>query len=273
LKEQLALLPEKYISNESKLPLLFAYNTVKTAGETDTKKQIDFKYAHRPMWYGVIFLLLYQVPESFADLAIATTETELLLGAYQPSFSPHLSAGKATTYTNISIGVKYVAPIFGGIIADGFLGDYYTIICAGLLYIPGLLLISLSTFPALLGATFNITALGAGLFVLQPLGYGINKAVMNVFTAKQFYPIPPVGATRVILCPSVRCCQYRCGCRTNPCGYVSTNQSANRICDSCLFNDHWPTCFYIGLQTIRHQPNTKEDGYRYSKAHWEEGCL
>jgi POT family proton-dependent oligopeptide transporter len=56
-------------------------------------------------------------------------------------------------------------------------------------YLPGLVLIAMTTVPGLLGDTFNKTALSVGLLGLWPLGTGIVKAVVNVFGAKQFHPL------------------------------------------------------------------------------------
>lgn len=56
-------------------------------------------------------------------------------------------------------------------------------------YLPGLLLISLTTFPYLLGPTFNLSVLKAGLLGLMPTGAGFIKPIVNVFGAKQFHPV------------------------------------------------------------------------------------
>jgi len=56
-------------------------------------------------------------------------------------------------------------------------------------YLPGLLLISLTTFPSLLGPTFNLGVLKAGLLGLMPTGAGFIKPIVNVFGAKQFHPV------------------------------------------------------------------------------------
>jgi dipeptide/tripeptide permease len=107
-------------------------------------------------------------------------------------------------------------------LADQLFGDYYTII-VGIFcfYLPGILLIALTTIPGLLVSpsrwmsrnsssvdgddhfmpleeatttsssvsSFNGTALAFGLLVLWPTGTGIVKSVVNVFGAKQFHPL------------------------------------------------------------------------------------
>lgn len=81
-------------------------------------------------------------------------------------------------------------PFAGAFLADSILGDYWTILFgAFLFYIPGLVLVFLSSIPHVLGETFNTTALAIGLLVLWPTGTGIVKSVVNVFGAKQFHPL------------------------------------------------------------------------------------
>jgi hypothetical protein len=81
-------------------------------------------------------------------------------------------------------------PFVGAFLADSLLGDYWSIIFGAVVfYLPGLLLITLSTVPHLLGETFNKSALSLGLLVLWPTGTGIVKSIVNVFGAKQFHPL------------------------------------------------------------------------------------
>ena len=138
-----------------------------------------------------------------------------MVGSYDSEWNPGMTDVQAASFTSASIGIAYSAPFIGGIVADGVLGDYWSImfgVCA--LYIPGLILIALTTFPELvswmassmshlvstlwlthslslpsqLGSAFNTNALKAGLLVLMPIGTGFIKPVVNVFGAKQFHP-------------------------------------------------------------------------------------
>ena len=91
---------------------------------------------------------------------------------------------------SLGIAIAYTAPFIGAILADSVLGDYTSILVGSLVfYIPGLLLIALTTVPYLLGDTFNTTALKLGLLFLWPIGTGIVKSTVNIFGAKQFHPI------------------------------------------------------------------------------------
>ena len=89
-----------------------------------------------------------------------------------------------------STAVAYTTPFLGALLADRILGEYVTILVGCLLcYIPGLLLIALTTIPLFLGNEFNRSAINWGLLVLWPMGTGMVKACVNVFGAKQFHPI------------------------------------------------------------------------------------
>jgi dipeptide/tripeptide permease len=86
--------------------------------------------------------------------------------------------------------VAYTTPFLGALLADNILGEYITIFIGSVLcYIPGLLLIALTTIPNFLGRDFNASAVQWGLLVLWPIGTGMVKACVNVFGAKQFHPI------------------------------------------------------------------------------------
>lgn len=93
-------------------------------------------------------------------------------------------------YVSISVAVAYTAPFLGAFLADQVLGDYWTILSGTIFfYLPGLLLIALTTIPGFLGKEFNQSALAFGLLFLWPTGTGIVKSAVNVFGAKQFHPL------------------------------------------------------------------------------------
>jgi POT family proton-dependent oligopeptide transporter len=187
--EELACLPDKFLSDIKSRPLKFTYTINK---DTETEQHIDLKYALKPLLYSVMFILFYQALEPLAFYGIATTETSFLLGSYNndQSWGPNLQAAKASRFVNLTNGIARSSALIGGIIADGFLGDFNTIIMAvTCLYLPGLLIIGLTTFPGLLGSDFNYTALESSLYVLVPIGMGFNKACMNAFGAKQLHSI------------------------------------------------------------------------------------
>ena len=180
-KEQLSLLPSKFLSDDPKRPLLL------------TAKGVAYKYALRPLFFSALAILLIEFFERLAYYTIYQTETEFLGGAYSTAYatpntnwSAALQPAQATKFTMWSSIIAYIAPFIGGIVADGLLGDYFGIIVGiSLFYLPGLLVIALVTFPGVLGSTFNMTALRVGMLGLMPIGTGFIKSLVNVFGAKQ----------------------------------------------------------------------------------------
>jgi len=179
LAEQLALLPAEFLSGNKTRPLLH----VDDAGE-------EHHYALKPMFYSVIFILFVELLERFSFYGINYTQTSYLTGAYNPDWNAGYSSIGASSYVSISTAIAYTAPFLGAILADSFLGDYNTILIGSMLfYVPGLLLIALTTIPNLLGESFNTSFLAMGLLCLWPVGTGMVKSVVNVFGAKQHHPV------------------------------------------------------------------------------------
>lgn len=147
-------------------------------------------YALQPMFYSVIFILLVELLERFSFYGIQYTQTSFLTGAYNHNWNAGMTAVGASSYVSISTAVAYTMPFLGAYLADSILGDYWSILFGALcLYLPGLLLIMLSSVPYLLGDSFNTMALSVGLLVLWPMGTGVVKSIVNVFGAKQFHPL------------------------------------------------------------------------------------
>lgn len=177
-KEQLSLLPEKYLSDDPKRPLLLTID-----GQS-------FKYALKPLYYSAAIVLIIELFERLAFYGINNTQTEFLTGGYNPNWSPDMQPVVASSYTQLAYNIAYAAPFLGGIVADGWLGDFWGIVTGVVVfYLPGLLLIALSVFPYLLGSTFPTTILKIGFLGLMPIGTGFIKSLVNVFGAKQFHPL------------------------------------------------------------------------------------
>jgi POT family proton-dependent oligopeptide transporter len=177
--EQLPSLPDFCLSGNKERPLLH----VNEKGDTST-------YALQPMFYSVIFILLVELLERFSFYGIQYTQTSYLTGAYNHSWNAGMTAVGASSYVSIATAVAYTMPFVGAYLADSLMGDYFAILFGALvLYLPGLVVIMLSTVPYLLGDTFNKAALSFGLLFLWPTGTGVVKSIVNVFGAKQFHPL------------------------------------------------------------------------------------
>lgn len=179
-KEQLELVPEKYLSD----------NPIRPLKMVDEKTGETFTYSLNPMLYSAICILVIEGLERLSYYGINTTQTAYLLGAYNEEWNAGMTSVQASSYTSTSIALAYTSPFIGGIVADGFLGDFYSILLGvSCFYLPGIIMISLTTFPYLLGETFPIKVLTAGMLALMPLGTGFIKSVVNVFGAKQYHPL------------------------------------------------------------------------------------
>lgn len=134
--------------------------------------------------------------ERFSFYGINYTTTAYLTGEYNDDWNADMPSVIASSYVSISTAVAYTTPFLGALLADNMLGEYMTILLGCVVcYIPGLLLIALTTIPEFMmwpifgGRTFNRAAVDWGLLVLWPMGTGMVKACVNVFGAKQFHPV------------------------------------------------------------------------------------
>lgn len=178
-EEQLATLPDICRSGNKERPL----RHVNEKGQVST-------YALAPMFYSVIFILLVELLERFSFYGVNYTQTSFLTGVYDSHWNAGMTSVGASSFVSISTAVAYTMPFVGAILADSLLGDYWSILFgAVVLYLPGLILITLSSVPNLLGETFNFAALSFGLLIMWPTGTGIVKSIVNVFGAKQFHPL------------------------------------------------------------------------------------
>lgn len=178
-EEQLACLPDFCLSGNKERPL----RHVNEKGDIST-------YALQPMLYSVIFILLVELLERFAFYGIQYTQTSFLTGAYNHNWNAGMTAVGASSYVSVSTAVAYTMPFVGAYLADALMGDYVAILFGAVaLYLPGIILIMLSTVPYLLGDTFNQAAMAVGLLFLWPTGTGVVKSIVNVFGAKQFHPL------------------------------------------------------------------------------------
>mmetsp|Transcript_10278 Transcript_10278/g.18760 ORF Transcript_10278/g.18760 Transcript_10278/m.18760 type:complete len:604 (-) Transcript_10278:191-2002(-) len=180
LASQLPLIPEEYRSHDDQKPLLLV----------DHETGDRFLYALQPMKHSVFFILIVELLERFTFYGYYYTLTLFLTGVLSPDWNPGFTAVKASSYVSASTMVAYTTPFVGAFLADR-LGDYKAIL-VGLMgfYIPGIFLMTLTTFPVLCyGRAFPTTLLAIAMLVLWPLGTGCLKALINVFGAKQFHPL------------------------------------------------------------------------------------
>ena len=84
--------------------------------------------------------------------------------------------------------LAFTYPFIGAIIADSFLGNYWTILISTVFfYLPGFLLIALVSKPYLLGQTFPIGVMYVAYLGLFAFGAGAIKPCINIMGAQQFH--------------------------------------------------------------------------------------
>lgn len=178
-EEQLNDLPQECLSGNPERPLR----------HVDEDGQV-MSYALKPMTYSVILILMVELLERFCFYGINYTQTAYLTGSYNEDWNAAFTAVEASSYVSISVAVAYTTPFLGAFFADSLIGDYYGLLVGALVfYLPGLILIALTTIPGFLGPVFNQKLLATGLIFLWPVGTGIVKSIVNVFGAKQFHPL------------------------------------------------------------------------------------
>lgn len=176
---QLALLPPECRSGDARRPLR----------HVDDRGAVSH-YALNP-WPTIALVLAVETMERFAYYGVYYTLTLYLTGVYDADWNAGFTSVEAASYVSLSTAVAYTTPFVGAYLADALLGDYCAILCgAGALYLPGLLLVAVTTVPHYRGARhFHHTALAVAVLGLWPLGTGIVKSVVNVFGARQFHPL------------------------------------------------------------------------------------
>jgi dipeptide/tripeptide permease len=173
-------LPDEYRSGDARRPL-------KTS---DAQTGEEHRYALRPLVFGASFVLLLHLAECFSYFGIEGIIAPFLVGQYDENWNANLTSVEASSYVSGVAAIAATAPFVGGALADGLLGDYWTLMLGtGVFYVPGLIVLALTTIPYLLSPTFSYAALTSALLVLCPIGTGLVRPITNVFGAKQFHPI------------------------------------------------------------------------------------
>ncbi|GAU99532.1 hypothetical protein RvY_10523 [Ramazzottius varieornatus] len=127
-------------------------------------------------WY-IVFILGNEFCERFSYYGMKTVLTlyflEVLLW----------SEGTTTLVYHLFSVLCYFTPVFGAMLADGFLGKFNTIFCLSLVYVSGLVLLTLSATPPL---GLNVVAGTACGLMLIGFGTGGIKPVVPAYGGDQF---------------------------------------------------------------------------------------
>lgn len=178
-EEQLSEVPEAYLSGDPDRPL----KSTDAAGN-------EYHYVLKPMTYCVMLILMMEMFERLSYYGINFTQTAYLTGQYG-DWNPGLDSVTASSWTLTATAIAYSVPFLGAIIADGFIGTYWTIILfTSILYIPGLLLIALCAREEIWrSGVYPQKLMAASLMGLYAAGAGGIKSCVNVMGAQQFHPL------------------------------------------------------------------------------------
>lgn len=185
---------------------LFPYTPLPTAEQPQQHPQdtvpgaVDYK--QRPAvrlkhgrWLSASFIIWVEMAERIAYFGIVGNLISYLTGT--------LGQSTATAASNVNAwaGVGLLLPILGAVVADSFLGKYYTIVVSSLIYILGLGLLTLSAILPSRGCLNQGRSIEEGacgflphlhiiiFFValyLATLGQGGHKPCVQAFGADQF---------------------------------------------------------------------------------------
>lgn len=117
------------------LPMADSETTV--AGAVDYKRRPALRSKHG-RWRSACFIIVVEMAERIAFYGTSSNLITFLTGKLGQS------TAKAAANINAWNGVASLLPILGGVIADSFIGKYYTILASSLLYILGMGLLTLS---------------------------------------------------------------------------------------------------------------------------------
>ena len=165
----------RYLSGDAKRPML----SVDEDGN-------QYTYYLHPMFPALCISML-EVMDEFSGAG--ATLVLYLQGDYtSQSWSSGMTPIEAGNFVSLSQALVYTSPFIVAIISDSFFDNYLTLLAFSIgAYLPGLIMIALTAYPYLLGATFPTKLLKAAMLVFIPLGSGAIN-VVNVFGAQQFHP-------------------------------------------------------------------------------------
>ncbi|CAI8595987.1 unnamed protein product [Vicia faba] len=125
-------------------------------------------------WHAAIFIIIMEAAEQFANIGLGSN---LILYLNKALNEPLTEAAKNR---NTWVGVSSIFPLLGGFIADSYLGRFKTIIIASLIYLLGMILLTLSV-----SIVKNKKLFFTALYILS-VGDGGHKPCVQTFAADQF---------------------------------------------------------------------------------------
>ncbi|KAK4285362.1 hypothetical protein QN277_002069 [Acacia crassicarpa] len=125
-------------------------------------------------WQAAIFIICVEFAERFAYSGLSGNLITYLTNAL------HQPITTAAKNVNTWVGVSSLFPLLGGFVADSYLGRFNTIVVSSLIYLIGMILLTLSV-----SALKNTTLFFIALYILS-VGDGGHKPCVQTFAADQF---------------------------------------------------------------------------------------
>ncbi|KAF4660834.1 hypothetical protein FOL47_006928 [Perkinsus chesapeaki] len=137
-----------------------------------------YHYFEKPLFNACFFILMQEFCERLAFYGL-TPNLQLFTKEYLG-----YTDAVANSYVSSFNSILYVTPMLTGILADTFLGVYLTILIFSLVYMLGLVLITIASVPSL----SEPWMIHVSLMFLITVGAGGIKSCVNVMGAQQMHP-------------------------------------------------------------------------------------
>ncbi|KAL4600665.1 hypothetical protein ACB092_11G214600 [Castanea dentata] len=145
----------------------------------DTKKQVDSAQQKPPIggWNAAIFIFFVEVAERFAFFGLAANLITFLTNEL------HQPISTAAKNVNTWAGVSYIVPLFAAFVADSLFGRFNTILLASVIYVMGMILLTLSV--SVVPLDYRKAIFFVALYIIA-VGEGGHKPCVQTFAADQF---------------------------------------------------------------------------------------
>ncbi|KAM3685859.1 hypothetical protein ACJW31_11G150800 [Castanea mollissima] len=145
----------------------------------DTKKQVDSAQEKPPIggWNAAIFIFFVEVAERFAFFGLAANLITYLTNEL------HQPISTAAKNVNTWAGVSYIVPLFAAFVADSLFGRFNTILLASVIYVMGMILLTLSV--SVVPLDYRKAIFFVALYIIA-VGEGGHKPCVQTFAADQF---------------------------------------------------------------------------------------
>ncbi|KAJ1661099.1 peptide transporter ptr2 [Dispira simplex] len=161
---------------------------------------------------AAFFVIVMELAERFAYYGLSSPFQNYIQFPYDPSQTEQPGAigggqQKATALTTFFQFFCYLTPIFGAIMADQYWGKFRAIVVFGVIYVAGLLLLTLTSIPASILSGGALPGLVISMLIIG-LATGGIKSNVSPLMAEQYIPSKPFVKTnrkgqKVIVDPAI----------------------------------------------------------------------